>query len=134
MNTDWGKGSIKLAEQQKAEVERLLYPKVVDLAQVSRVLPVQAVHLKFQEQQNVSGSKQIPKDAAALAPQQRKTGGIDLNFHPQYIERFARGRNSEKREFTRLLPAGFKGFNFNIIRFRPNLTVKGAFNLMLGVG
>ena len=67
---------------------------------------------------------------AAQTSNNRKSGGIDLNFHPQYIERFSRGSSFTPKGLAANIPEGLKGFNFNIVRFTPNLTVNGAFQLM----
>jgi Outer membrane efflux protein len=58
-------------------------------------------------------------------------GGIDLNFQPQFIQRSSglSPAGISQGAFANL-PDGFKGFNFNIVRFTPNLTVYGAFQLM----
>ena len=54
--------------------------------------------------------------------------GIDLNFQPQFIKR---GKASYAAEVSSVnLSVEFKGFDFNIVRFTPNLTTNGAFQLM----
>ena len=70
-------------------------------------------------------------DAAIISSGIKKTGGIDLNFQPQFIQQ------SSKTGPTRLqeaavpgMPGGFKGFDFHIVRFTSGLTVNGAFRLM----
>jgi hypothetical protein len=58
-------------------------------------------------------------------------GGIDLNFQPQFIQRSSSSSSASLQEAAMPdMPDGFKGFNFNIVRFTPNLTANGAFQLM----
>jgi hypothetical protein len=60
-----------------------------------------------------------------------KSGGIDLNFQPQFIDRTPRTATGSSQEIHGIhVPAGFKGFNFNIVRFTSGLTANGAFHLM----
>jgi hypothetical protein len=67
----------------------------------------------------------------------KNTGGIDLNFQPQFIPRGPRinpddTSGSPIKTFGNDAgaPGEFKGFNFNIVRFIPALTVNAAFQLM----
>jgi hypothetical protein len=61
----------------------------------------------------------------------RSRGGIDLNFKPQYVRQSSRPYPQSINEAGfHDMPDGFKGFNFNIIRFTSALTVNGAFHLM----
>jgi len=115
MNTkSWGlgfKGNIALAEKQESRIKEKFAPILVDAAQTSNKLPSVV-------------------NAGGGISDNRKSGGIDLNFHPQYIEQFSRGSSSPSKGFAVYLSESFKGFNFNIVRFTPNLTVNGAFQLM----
>jgi hypothetical protein len=70
-------------------------------------------------------------DKASLAARTDKKGGIDLAFQPQFIQRHQQaGLQPIGQEERPLLPEGFTGFNFNIVRFKSQLTVNGAFGLM----
>ena len=72
--------------------------------------------------------KLLPTDAAQISPE----GGIDLNFKPTFIQRHSQADFTSTQQATfPNIPDGFKGFNFNIVRFTSNLTVNGAFQLML---
>jgi hypothetical protein len=72
--------------------------------------------------------KLLPADAAQISPE----GGIDFNFQPTFIQRHSQiDFTSIQQAIVPNIPDGFKGFNFNIVRFTPNLTVNGAFQLML---
>lgn len=57
-----------------------------------------------------------------------KEGGIDLSFQPQFIQRSSRASFTPIQE--PVIPDGFKGFNFNIVRFTSQLTANSAFQLM----
>ena len=57
-------------------------------------------------------------------------GGIDLSFHPQFIQRSQKAGPASIQEANVPMPEGFRGFNFNIVRFTSQLTVNGAFQLM----
>ena len=70
-------------------------------------------------------------DKAALSAPARAPGGIDLNFQPRFIRRTSDVFSAGSGQASVVsMPDGFKGFNFNIIRFTSQLTVKGAFQLM----
>jgi len=73
------------------------------------------------------------KDAAqASVPTVKLRGGIDLNFQPQYIQRPSQqGPAGIQEVSTTNMLGDIKGFNFNIVRFTSQLTVNGAFQLML---
>jgi hypothetical protein len=73
---------------------------------------------------------QAVKDAAQTT-EGKGRGGIDLNFQPQFIQRPS-GQSPANIQGTDVIkmPDGFKGFNFNIVRFTANLTVNSAFQLM----
>jgi len=78
-----------------------------------------------------------PSDTAAIASVTKtrtktgKEGGIDLNFQPQFIERFSQtGFTPVQETVITDMPDDFKGFNFNIVSFTSNLTVNGALQLM----
>ncbi len=69
---------------------------------------------------------------AAMFSAVKKEGGIDLNFQPQYIQRPSSPSPAFFREAgISRMPDGFKGFNFNIVRFTSELSVSGAFQMML---
>ena len=72
------------------------------------------------------------RSSAAMTGSSRRSGGIDLNFKPQYILRSS-GRNAVNFQETGFQDMfdEFKGFKFNIVRFKSQLTVNGAFQLML---
>jgi hypothetical protein len=76
----------------------------------------------------LNGGAQAAADSAVISSPTKSNGGIDLNFQPQFIQR------SSQTSFTPIqgpvMPDGFKGFNFNIVRFTSNLTVNGAVQLM----
>jgi len=82
----------------------------------------------FQKIQKLLG---INRDGT-MSSTAKRPGGIDLNFQPQYIQRPSLGSAENIRDANarQAMPDGFKGFNFNIVRFSPQLTVKGAFQLM----
>jgi len=85
-----------------------------------RVLPI---NLRLRNQ---NGS-----DNAVIASPAKLPGGIDLDFQPQFIEQFSRaGSAPVPPAGIANMPDGFKGFNFNIVRFTPQLTVNGAFQRM----
>ncbi|MDE2230661.1 MAG: TolC family protein [Candidatus Omnitrophica bacterium] len=70
-------------------------------------------------------------DAAMNASAAKRSGGIDLDFQPQFINRFSTAGLSGRREAVQM-SEGFQGFNFHIVRFTPSLTVNDAFHLMFG--
>jgi hypothetical protein len=77
-----------------------------------------------------SKPERVP-DHAVISSEIKKEGGIDLNFQPQFIQRASRTSPTSIQEVAITdMPDGFKGFNFNIVRFTSNLTVNGAFQLM----
>ena len=62
----------------------------------------------------------------------KRQGGIDLNFQPQFIQQFSpTGSTNFQEAIIPNMPSGFKGFGFDIVRFTSQLTVNGAFQLML---
>jgi hypothetical protein len=68
--------------------------------------------------------------SAIKSPSSR--GGIDLNFQPQFIQRSSQVNPvSIQQAVFADMPDGFKGFKFNIVRFTSQLTINGAFQLML---
>jgi len=74
---------------------------------------------------------QAAADAAVISSPTKSPGGIDLNFQPQFIDRFSRTGSLPASETAFAnMPDGFKGFNFNIVRFTSELTINGAFQLM----
>jgi len=69
----------------------------------------------------------VPSAPSAI----ERPGGIDLNFQPQFIKRYSKEDSLQRPAADKAMgSADFKGFNFNIVRFRSQLTVNGAFQLM----
>ncbi len=73
----------------------------------------------------------LDKDAA-MSSAAKRPGGIDLNFQPQFIRQPSSASPFGIQQPNALtdMPDGFKGFNFNIVRFTTQLTVNNAFQLM----
>jgi hypothetical protein len=71
-------------------------------------------------------------DHAMTSAIKQRPGGIDLNFQPQFIQRPSQ-TSPEGIQHTGFagMSDGFKGFNFNIVRFTSQLTINGALGLML---
>ena len=113
MNTSWSKEINNLAKFQDegmndihADHAQLSAPQTI--YQAGQVLPAANPEIKGKGQ-----------------------GGIDLNFKPQFIPRPSQERTEYfEKAVIPAMPDGFKGFNFNIVRFRSQLTVNGAFQLM----
>ena len=63
----------------------------------------------------------------------KSPGGIDLNFQPQFIQKSGTGVGFDHADIFAGpgLAGGFKGFDFHFVRFTSQLTVNGAFQLML---
>jgi hypothetical protein len=82
----------------------------------------------FNKIQSVLG---ITKDGA-MSSTAKVPGGIDMDFQPQFIQRpSSTGPSGIKEDNVPAnTPDGFKGFNFNIVRFTSQLTVNNAFQLM----
>jgi len=94
------------------------------------------VSLRADESSTRTGSEpvQSPKAGSGQADNAMnvRRGGIDLNFQPQFIQRGS-GVGFPTKAFGNEMigmPGEFKGFNFNIVRFTPHLTVNGAFQMM----
>jgi hypothetical protein len=68
---------------------------------------------------------------AAMNSDQPRRGGIDLNFQPQFIQRSSQTSSTSFQDANVTMLGEFRGFNFNIVRFTSQLTVNGAFQLML---
>ncbi len=86
-----------------------------------------------QVQETLAYVKEVVSAVNKAQVSSRKTseGGIDLDFKPQFIEQSSGDSVPVIQDGAAAnMPDGFKGFNFNIIRFTSNLTVNGAFELM----
>ncbi len=89
-----------------------------------------AVNSRVRAAVNGNGHGRNSADQAAISTSNKSPGGIDLNFQPQFIQRSSQSPDSLFDAAALSMPEDFKGFDFNIIRFTPRLTVNGAFQLM----
>ena len=72
-----------------------------------------------------------PGSSSAQLAGQLEKGGIDLSFQPEFIERPSHSNDRSVHGVN--VPNvhdNFKGFNFRIVRFTPELTANSAFQLM----
>ena len=66
---------------------------------------------------------------AAQVSNEISNGGIDLNYHPQFVKQSVK-RDDVNWPATAVIESDFKGFNFEILQFKQQMSFSGLYNLV----